>query len=205
MDFGKRSSSNNNSVALASIEQHADGVLTVSEWVARSSVHASTRLGQTEMSKCFTDWRQKRKVNSVDHRRGQRKENDGYPVHKADRSSACEIVECYYLLLVVVVVVGATEISRLAYQLTNCSRVNGNAQATCSSHGGQKLIAPVAANQNPLRIKEKIRRHLPCWFGSMDIDPSMNTDDNPLIGDTWLGDLGVDATVAPKRPGVKSP
>ncbi|KAL1242671.1 Protein KES1 [Trichinella spiralis] len=32
-----------------------------------------------------------------------------------------------------------------------------------------------------------------------------NTDDNPLIGDTWLGDLGVDATVAPKRPGVKSP
>ncbi|KRX41158.1 hypothetical protein T05_5837 [Trichinella murrelli] len=43
-------------------------------------------------------------------------------------------------------------------------------QATCSSHGGQKLIAPVAANQNPLRIKEKIR-HLPCWFGSMDIDP----------------------------------
>ncbi|KRX84836.1 hypothetical protein T06_9817 [Trichinella sp. T6] len=78
-------------------------------------------------------------------------------------------------------------------------------QPTICSHGGQKLIAPVAANQNPLRIKEKIRRHLPCWFGSMDIDPSMNTDDNPLIGDTWLGDLGVDATVAPKRPGVKSP
>ncbi|KRY60155.1 hypothetical protein T03_1121 [Trichinella britovi] len=41
--------------------------------------------------------------------------------------------------------------------------------------------------------------------GYRPVDGENNTDDNPLIGDTWLGDLGVDATVAPKRPGVKSP
>ncbi|KRY85314.1 hypothetical protein T4D_14546 [Trichinella pseudospiralis] len=111
---------------------------------------------------------------------------------------------------------------------------NANAQATCSSHGRQKLIAPVAANQNPLRIKEKVCeetseddlpvannclqsttylkiRHLPCWldidgYRPVDVENRhLSIDDNPLIGDTWLGDLGVDATVAPKRPGVKSP